>query len=39
MSELERVIQEVHDDWKEKGFPYYPKDKRWRDNKFLQLIE
>ena len=38
MSELERVTQEVHDSWKQKGFPYYPKDKRWRDNIFLQLM-
>ena len=26
MSELERVIQEVYDDWQEKGFPYYPSN-------------
>ena len=31
-------LQEVHDSWKEKGFPYYPKDKKWRDHIFNQLI-
>ena len=31
-------IKEVHDSWKQKGFPYYPKDKKWRDNIFNQLI-
>ena len=32
------VLQQSHDDWKQKGFPYYPKDKKWRDNIFNQLI-
>ena len=32
------ILQEVHNSWKEKGFPFYPKDKRWRDNIFLQLM-
>ena len=32
------TLQEVHDSWKEKGFPFYPKDRRWRDNIFNQLI-
>ena len=32
------ILQEVHDNWKEKGFPYYPKDRKWRDNIFLQLM-
>ena len=33
-----KTLQQVHDDWKLKGFPYYPKDKKWRDNIFNQLI-
>ena len=32
------ILQEVHDSWKEKGFPYYPKDRKWRDNIFNQLM-
>ena len=32
------ILQEVHDSWKEKGFPFYPKDRKWRDNRFLQLM-
>ena len=31
------LVQQVHDDWKEKGFPYYPKDADWRNNIFNQL--
>ena len=34
----DKILQEVHDNWKQKGFPYYPKDKIWRDNIFNQLI-
>ena len=34
----EELIQKVHDDWKQKGFPYYPKDDDWRNNIFEQLI-
>ena len=34
----EELLQQVHDDWKEKGFPYYPKDEDWRNNIFNQLI-
>ena len=34
----DKILQEVHDNWKRKGFPYYPKDKIWRDNIFNQLI-
>ena len=33
------VLQQVHDDWKQKGFPYYPKDRKWRDNIFNKLIK
>ena len=32
------ILQQVHDEWKQKGFPYYPKDKKWRDNIFNQLV-
>ena len=32
------ILQETHDQWKEKGFPYYSTDKAWRDNIFNQLI-
>ena len=34
----EELIQKVHDDWKQRGFPYYPKDDDWRNNIFEQLI-
>ena len=34
----EELIQQVHDDWKQRGFPYYPKDDEWRKNIFNQLI-
>ena len=31
--------KEVIKDWKEnKGFPYYPTDKKWRDDKYKQLL-
>ena len=32
------ILQEVHNEWKQKGFPYYPKDRKWRDNIFNQLV-
>ena len=31
-------IKEVHDSWKQKGFPYYPTDTKWRNEIFNQLI-
>ena len=31
-------IKEVHDSWKQKGFPYYPTDTKWRNDIFNQLI-
>ena len=34
----EELLQQVHDDWKEKGFPYYPKEEVWRNNIFKQLV-
>ena len=33
------IVQETHDLIKSKGFPYYPEDKKWRDNIFNQLID
>ena len=33
------ILQEVHDYWKNKGFPYYPEEKKWRDNAFQQLMD
>ena len=38
MSASDELIQQVHDDWKQRGFPYYPKDDDWRNNIFNQLI-
>ena len=32
------ILQEVHDSWKEKGFPYYPTDENWRKDKYNQLV-
>ena len=34
----DKILQEVHDNWKQKGFPYYSTKKEWRDNIFNQLI-
>jgi len=31
-------LKEVHDDWKKRGFPYYPTNRIWRDNVFQQLV-
>ena len=38
MSVSDELIQEVYDDWKEKGFPYYSTDNDWRNQRFEQLI-
>ena len=38
MSASDELIQEVYDDWKEKGFPYYSTDNDWRNQRFEQLI-
>ena len=32
------VVQQVHDDWKERGFPYYPTDENWRNHIYKQLV-
>ncbi len=34
----ENLLQEVHDSWKTKGFPYYRTDEEWRKNKYNQLV-
>ena len=31
-------LQQIHDDWKTKGFPYYPTDESWRNNIYKQLV-
>ena len=31
------ILQETHDYWKNKGFPYYPEDDKWRNHAFQQL--
>ena len=31
-------LQQVHDDWKKKGFPFYPTNQKWRDEIFNQLV-
>ena len=28
MSASDELIQQVYDEWREKGFPYYPTDER-----------
>jgi len=38
MSASEELIQEVYDDWKEKGFPYYSTDDAWRNERYEQLM-
>ena len=25
-------------EWKSKGFPYYPEDRKWRDDEFNKLL-
>ena len=32
------TLQQAHNDWKRKGFPVYPTDRKWRDDTFNQLI-
>ena len=34
MSNAKQVAQ----DWKSKGFPYYPEDRKWRDDEFNKLM-
>ena len=33
------ILQQTHDTIKDKGFPYYPTDKKWRDDKYNLLME
>ena len=32
------TLQQAHNDWKRKGFPVYPTDRKWRDDTFNQLV-
>ena len=32
------LVQETHDQIKNKGFPYYPEDKKWKDDKYNLLM-
>ena len=34
----DELVQQVHDDWKKRGFPYYPTDEKWRNNIYKQLV-
>jgi len=31
-------LQEIHDSWKTKGFPFYPTNEKWRKEIFNQLV-
>ena len=32
------ILQQTHDQWIDKGFPYYPTDTKWRNDIFNQLV-
>ena len=34
----DQLIDDVYNDWKEKGFPHYPTDYSWRKSEFAKLI-
>ena len=34
----EDILQQTHDSWIHKGFPYYPTDTKWRNDIFNQLV-
>ena len=34
----DELVQQVHDDWKKRGFPYYPTDENWRNHIYKQLV-
>ena len=38
MSASDELIQQVYDEWREKGFPYYSTDDAWRNQRFEQLM-
>ncbi len=38
MSVSDELIQQVYDEWREKGFPYYSTDDDWRNQRFEQLM-
>jgi len=35
---IDRLIDEVYDKWKAKGFPHYPTDYNWRKTQFAKMI-
>ena len=32
----DELVQQVHDEWKDRGFPYYPTDENWRNHIYKQ---
>ena len=34
----DQLIDDVYNDWKEKGFPHYPTDYNWRKSEFAKLL-
>ena len=34
----EEAVNAVYDEWKEKGFPYYSTDHKWRSHEFNKLV-
>ena len=34
----EEAVNAVYDEWKVKGFPYYPTDYKWRQHEFNKLV-
>ena len=34
----DQLIDDVYNDWKEKGFPHYPTDYDWRKKEFAKLL-
>ena len=34
----DELVQQVHDDWKKRGFPYYSTDENWRNHIYKQLV-
>ena len=36
---IDRLIDEVYDKWKAKGFPHYPTDYNWRKTQFAKMIK
>ena len=38
MSASDELIQQVYDEWREKGFPYYSTDNDWRNQRLVVLV-